>query len=290
MEKKETRYDRRMNWLKDHPFWSWVFIIAFVGGGLVTIITMWGNAAPRIKNFVDDIKHSISDPEARPALTTIGNYYAALNDGSIEASDFFSPHVDQFITVKNPTVEEIQSLFTTSKAEFFVPEMEILDSTFSFSKNPSGDQTVNFWGKFTCYRKSKSKYQSCLVRIEFIFDSNGKIKSLTELQTKDLKYFNKTVKLEGTVGKLTAIFNLKFDYENKRVEGTYYYPSRPDMVYSLKGCIIGRNIEVAEYTGTDKTANCTLSTNDNILFEGTMHNTDGRNLNMKITSSERVFL
>lgn len=292
-EKEETLFDRRINWLKNHPFYSWVLIIAFGGGTLVTIVTMWGNAAPRIKNFVNDVtpgKTLATNPEARRTLEIIKNYFDDLADGKFKAANYFASRVDKYFLVSDLTPAEIDSYYTTNGMEFLSPKTVILDSTFSFSKDPAGNQTVNFWAEFTCFRKSKSKHEYCLTRIEFVFDKNNRITKLVEIEHKNLKFTNKEMLFEGTVGKLPAIFNLTFDYMNRKITGTYYYPTRKKVTYDIAGTIIGNRIELTEYTNGGKTATCTLESKDQKSFDGTMFNMDGRQLKMTIRTAEFLFL
>jgi hypothetical protein len=87
------------------------------------------------------------------------------------------------------------------------------------------------------------------------------------------KYFN------GNVGKLEATYSLNW-YSDGRISGTYSYPARPNTTYSLQGRDLGNgSIELTEYTGSNISANCTLSLQGN-CYVGQMNNTDGRHLKM----------
>lgn len=97
----------------------------------------------------------------------------------------------------------------------------------------------------------------------------------------------------GSVGKLDAIFSLELSGTGNPVDGHYYYPSRgKEKVYVLKGSNPKEGVLVLqEYTvGADGkrefSANCRLTkrvTDDRIIWEGTMTNTDGRVLEMKFS-------
>jgi len=89
-----------------------------------------------------------------------------------------------------------------------------------------------------------------------------------------------TNNFNGNVGKLDASFTLNW-YADGRVEGTYFYPSRQGVVYSLKGTENSDGLLVLnEYTNDKLSANCELQKSNN-CYEGTMKNTDGRSFNMK---------
>jgi hypothetical protein len=287
-EKKETRFDRRWNWVKDHPVLSWLPLIAIAAS------TIWGLLPKPVKDSINnDISHihsSSGNADADRLTGIVKNYFADLASGRFRAANYFAPHVEKYYLVPNTGTEDIDKYYRSNGLEFLNPTSEMLDSTISFSKDPSGDQTIDLWMKFACFRKSKMKYEYCLSREEFVFDRNNKIKTLFDIQHKDLKYYNKEILLEGSVGKLPAVFNLTFDYENQKISGTYNYPSRPNVTYRLEGTISGKKITLTEYTKGIKTATCYLTTSDNNNFSGSMNNTDGRQLAMTLHSSEGLFL
>ena len=85
----------------------------------------------------------------------------------------------------------------------------------------------------------------------------------------------------GTVGSLGATFSLTW-YSDGSVAGSYSHPDRPGTSYRLSG----RNpaegrLFLTEYTGNQKSAQIALTkrlTASEIIWEGTMKNTDGREL------------
>lgn len=173
--------------------------------------------------------------------------------------------------------------------EFLAPKSEILDSNFIYSRDETGKQIVTLWVEFNCFRKSKKQYEYCLSRVEFVFDQNDRIISLTELNHVGLKFWNKELLFEGSVGKLPAVFNLTLDYTNRKISGTYYYPTRKNQVYDITGTINGKQLELVEYTNGIKTATCELSSVDDHSFDGTMFNTDGRKLKMLMRTAEYLY-
>jgi tetratricopeptide (TPR) repeat protein len=114
-------------------------------------------------------------------LSIIQNYYEALNNKNMDAHDFFSPMVSQFINKKNTNPTEINEL-TQSNAEFVDPKSTIIGSRV-FETAPNARQA---WISFTCFRSSMNKYETCRVKVEFIFDNENKIYSYKELAVKDL--------------------------------------------------------------------------------------------------------
>jgi len=97
----------------------------------------------------------------------------------------------------------------------------------------------------------------------------------------------------GRVGKLPATFVLEWDSGNREVRGYYFHPSRnPQKKYKLDGSnpedgVLDLREFSSDATGTERlTANCTLikRVSDNrIIWEGTMNNTDGRVLPMSFS-------
>lgn len=89
----------------------------------------------------------------------------------------------------------------------------------------------------------------------------------------------------GNVGKMEATFFLEWGKDDS-VSGEYWYPERKGMVYTLKGANHepGKMI-LEEFTGEKKTATCSLTkrvTDQEIIWEGRMINTDGRKFPMKL--------
>ncbi|MAS95836.1 MAG: hypothetical protein CMO55_21745 [Verrucomicrobiales bacterium] len=90
---------------------------------------------------------------------------------------------------------------------------------------------------------------------------------------------------QGNVGKLKATFQIEWDGE--KVSGSYSYNNRPGTVYTLQGNNPEPGvINLSEYTGNELTARCQLTkrvTDDEIIWEGRMHNTDGREFLMSFS-------
>lgn len=87
----------------------------------------------------------------------------------------------------------------------------------------------------------------------------------------------------GSVGGLQADFSLEF-HDDGSVSGTYSYPSNKGSVYLLSGSNPRQGeLYLEEYTGATLSAKCYLSkrvTEDFIVWEGVMQNTDGREFDM----------
>lgn len=283
--KGDTRFERRMNWLKDHKVISWVLVVGVVGGAI------WSFIPAPVKEIVNDkISALATHSNDEKVKTFIANYYRSVENGDFKAINYFAPHVDKYLLVSNPTLKEIDSYFVTNGMEFLSPHTELFDSTLTIMKDAEGTLTVTVWAAYTCFRKSKKKHESCRTLLEFVLNKDNKIISLIERKHEDLRFENKELLFEGTVGKLPAVFNLTFDYERNLISGTYYYPTRQGVIYELDGSIAGSAIALTEKTSGAITAKCTLSTVDNHCFEGTMHNTDGRNLKMRFCTAESTYL
>lgn len=91
----------------------------------------------------------------------------------------------------------------------------------------------------------------------------------------------------GHVGKLSAHFQLEINYSKGRIEGTYYYPSRPGKNYLLSGTLKGRQMELSESLNNEITATCELELQDQHCYQGKMNNTDGRVLDMSICLNQQ---
>ena len=87
----------------------------------------------------------------------------------------------------------------------------------------------------------------------------------------------------GQVGKLKAVFNIEWGGDNS-VGGTYRYPSRKGVVYTLEGEFgADGKLVLREYSGGVLTAVMMLRATgdgDKVRWSGKMKNTDGRELEM----------
>lgn len=93
----------------------------------------------------------------------------------------------------------------------------------------------------------------------------------------------KGTRYTGSVGKLEAVFVIQWQ-EDGGVSGTYFYPSRPGVVYRLAGSNHeAGQLYLEEFTGRKLSARCYLRkhlSEDLISWKGEMRNTDGRVLDM----------
>ena len=99
---------------------------------------------------------------------------------------------------------------------------------------------------------------------------------------KGIQHDNKKTSLfKGNVGNLAATFNLRIDYSEQTVNGNYFYPSLPNIIYRISGSIPTKTqMYLTEFTQGTQTASCTLLTSDDVCWAGRMENTDGKVFNM----------
>jgi hypothetical protein len=95
----------------------------------------------------------------------------------------------------------------------------------------------------------------------------------------------KTSTLKGNVGKLQVVFNLTFNSVTKKIQGSYYYPARKNVVYEITGIILPDGIELTEFTSDVKTATCTLNNAGN-CYNGRMYNNNGKQFDMNICKTD----
>ncbi|MEM6916178.1 MAG: hypothetical protein AAF491_06380, partial [Verrucomicrobiota bacterium] len=92
----------------------------------------------------------------------------------------------------------------------------------------------------------------------------------------------------GSVGKMEAVFSLEWRSDGS-VSGSYSYPSRAGISYSLSGSNHREGeLYLEEFTAGQLSAKCYLRkrlTDSQIIWEGEMHNTDGRRFPMRFARS-----
>lgn len=124
---------------------------------------------------------SITEGSIYPNI--IVSYYEAMNNKTMNANDFYSENVNQFINRKNTNPSDINDIIN-SNTEFVDSKVSLIGSSVIIS----GVNSRQAWINYSCYRTSKNKYQSCRVKVEFMFDDQYKIYSYKELEIKDLKF------------------------------------------------------------------------------------------------------
>lgn len=90
----------------------------------------------------------------------------------------------------------------------------------------------------------------------------------------------------GEVGGLAAVYQLQW-HDDGTVSGSYHYPARPGVVYTLKGNNRTKGkLYLEEYTNGALSARCDLTkslTGDRVVWSGVMRNTDGRQFQMSLS-------
>jgi hypothetical protein len=136
--------------------------------------------------FLDIIEKDVAVDSIREDsnyLNTILTYYELMNNKQMNAKDFFSENVAQYINKKNITPEDVNEIIY-SNSDFVNPKSSVIGSRVFVS----GVNSRQVWLNFKTYRNSKKKYQTCRVKVEFVFDDQNKIIALKELQVKDLLF------------------------------------------------------------------------------------------------------
>lgn len=136
--------------------------------------------------FLDIIEKDVAVDSVREDsnyLNTILTYYELINNRQMNANDFFGESVTQYINKKNITPEDVNKIIY-SNSDFIDPKASVIGSRAFVS----GPNSRYVWLNFKTYRNSKKKYQTCRVKVEFVFDDQIKIISLRELEVKDLLF------------------------------------------------------------------------------------------------------
>jgi hypothetical protein len=115
----------------------------------------------------------------------IKNYYYDITNNQLDAFNYFSDTVLQFITLYNLTPDIINSLFTNKKD--FINEIFLFnEASFIFNRYYENVFYFDYKIDYECYRPKKNKKQSCNLDIEIGFDEELKIKSYKEIEVKNL--------------------------------------------------------------------------------------------------------
>lgn len=117
----------------------------------------------------------------------MGSYYYDQSIEELDARSYFAPHVIQFITKKNLTPYDINTIIERN-TEYENALTQILDGSCRFARLDNEVSYWTYWVSFQCYRVSKDKIQKCNIQIETGFNQDNEIKSYKELQVTDLEF------------------------------------------------------------------------------------------------------
>lgn len=120
-------------------------------------------------------------------LNFVNQYYNDISSDNFSAENYFSDNVNQYINRKNISPSEINSIHINNN-EFVNGKSTIINNEINFDRTDGDISYYNYWIDFSCYRKSKNKFQNCKVKVEIGIDNNNKIKSYRELEVTDLKF------------------------------------------------------------------------------------------------------
>jgi hypothetical protein len=116
----------------------------------------------------------------------IRNYFRDVRLNHFNANNYFAPRTEKYFQITDITPAQINLQYQKNKNELIGSEFIIIDSTYVFSIDPSGNQTVGLWTYFSGFRKSKSQYEKERIKLEFAFDKNNKIIKMMESERKDI--------------------------------------------------------------------------------------------------------
>ncbi len=239
--------------------------------------------AYKILYALDSIKRLKQDTYRNIVIS----YYESLSNQNYDANNYFASSVDLFFSMNNTTPVKINNYINESFCkEYLQVKYFIEPKGYIEKKMDKGETKINFIEQMTCFRNSKQKHQLLRTETEVIFNSENKIRFWNSTKVLENSFSSNannqraTIKcFSGAVGKLKANFNLTWN-SNGTISGTYNYPTRPNITYTLKGNDLGNgSIELIEYTGNTVSANCYLNQEGN-CYNGKMNNTDGRVLLM----------
>ena len=121
------------------------------------------------------------------AFKILSQYYNDINNSNVDANNYFSENVTQFINRFNITPNEINTIFNKND-EFLRGHSEIVNNQVDFERTENKINYYNYWVDYNCYRKSKNKNEFCKVNVEVGINSNNKIVSYKELRLSDLRF------------------------------------------------------------------------------------------------------
>jgi hypothetical protein len=125
-------------------------------------------------------------------------YYRDYNKKQFDASLYFAPKVDRFITLKNTTPAEITSVIENEFYDEFQEAASSIDmNTLQISKHPNGYYQADFEEIMSCFRKSKGQPQFIRTRVKVIFDRELKIRYNHQERVLETRYGSLKASVDG---------------------------------------------------------------------------------------------
>jgi hypothetical protein len=157
---------------------------------------------------------SSSNLNQQDVINKIQKYYNGLQNGNIDANDFFSNNVIQYYTKTHLTPNEINELNNSGNQEFSNPEFIFNDDiAYNRSENDIIIYTINY--HYKCFRESKQKFEECDVQAEIGINSNYEFVSLKEIKIDNLKFYD-----ENGLSKINSSKNKALNFVSYNYEGS----------------------------------------------------------------------
>lgn len=115
-------------------------------------------------------------------------YFEILGGSDFDANKYYASQVDKYYNRESLTPEDINDLYYKGfYPEFGNPAFEFKES--SFDLQISGESYVLYFeGIFTCYRKSKKKFQFSRVKTAMTYNKDFQIRSIYEEDIWDVRF------------------------------------------------------------------------------------------------------
>lgn len=112
-------------------------------------------------------------------------YLKSVSESKPDAEEFFTDKISVFYKEKNITpqrVNQIRKITDYTKGEYDVDKESI-----AVNRKFSGITYWRFNAKMLCYRPSLSKYEKCVVEMEYGINDDGRIASIEQINYWDYK-------------------------------------------------------------------------------------------------------
>lgn len=137
-----------------------------------------------VEEGIDVVEDQFSVDDVYPIILA---YYSDLNNENFNAWDYYASYVDNFITRKNISPNDINTL-NQEKTDFLYSNANITNNKLETIHESGNTIIATFWVDFSCWRTRKEKWQHCDINVEVIFNEKGKIISYREISFTNLVF------------------------------------------------------------------------------------------------------
>ena len=124
----------------------------------------------------------------KKAIEFLFDYYSKLGNDYFNVNAYYAPLVRKYYLKDSLTTDEISDLYYDSYLPEYHDPVYIVDSNSIKIYHASNEILLKYSGTFTCYRKSKRRYQYARNKVVMVLNDELKILEIYEEKVTDVLF------------------------------------------------------------------------------------------------------